>query len=388
LIDGLIITSDNSIFEEFNNNFSSEQNYLEYAASLQAAVEIMDIASPDYIFIIEKNIKDIINIIKHLYNHEKYNKIPMICFIPPSSYEERKELWQYGATDIIQLPILKDEIEIQLEQIFKDIAPPDKEQAEVGMKGKLEDYNPIDLVQIFEQNKKTGVLTLKKYDDEGRIWFYKGEIYDGKYRNFESIDAVLNLMTWIEGDFSITFVDDEYKQKIKLDNEQILLETIQRIDRRNKIFNTLPKRDTILLLSPEVDIEHLEKEEKTFLHFFQAGNTIFDFLYEFDYDELFLLEKIQSFIEKKSLITRNEFDSYMADIVKETNESKGFKSVLKKIFRKKDKEKKKTTAKTKDKPEEEEKVIAELEQDNAPYDYLFNLDIKSLDHIINKIKEL
>ena len=64
MIDGLIISSDNLIFEEFNNNFSSEQNYLEYAPSYDSAIEIMDIASPDYVFVIEKNIKEGLHIVK------------------------------------------------------------------------------------------------------------------------------------------------------------------------------------------------------------------------------------------------------------------------------------------------------------------------------------
>jgi hypothetical protein len=388
LIDILIITSDNSIFEEFNNNFSSEQNHFEYSASLESAVEILDIAVPDYIFIIEKDINKTKNIITNLHNHEDFSKIPIICFTPESSFEERKQLWECGVNDIIQLPILKNEIEAQLEQILQEVTALDKDQVEVGMKGKLEDYNPIDLVQIFEQNKKTGILTLKKFDDEGSIWFNKGEIYDGKYRSFESIDAVLNLMTWIEGDFSITFVDDEYEQRIQLDNEQILLETIQRIDRRNKIYNVLPNRDTVLLISPEVDIESIEKEDKLFLNFFQAGNTIFDFLYEFDYDELFLLEKIQSFIEKKHLISRTEFDSYLADIEKETEENRGLKTVLKKIFKKKDKGKKKTTMKMKDQTEKKEDKEQKDEEEDKPYDYLFSIDTKELDYFKNKIKML
>ena len=72
MIDGLIITSDNLVFEEFNNDFSSEQNHFEYADSLESAYEILDMSMPDYIFVIEKDIKNIKNIIMNLHNHEEY----------------------------------------------------------------------------------------------------------------------------------------------------------------------------------------------------------------------------------------------------------------------------------------------------------------------------
>ena len=67
----------------------------------------------------------------------------------------------------------------------------------------------------------------------------------------------------------------------------------------------MPNRNTVLLISPETDVDNIQDEDKSFLKFFHGGNTIFDFLYEFDYDELLLLEKLQSFIENKYLILSN-----------------------------------------------------------------------------------
>ena len=80
MIDGLIISSDESIFEEFNNNFSSEDNHFLYAESVSTAIDMIDLEIPDYIFIIEKTIDLTIDIIDTIFSYEEYKKIPIICF--------------------------------------------------------------------------------------------------------------------------------------------------------------------------------------------------------------------------------------------------------------------------------------------------------------------
>ena len=142
-------------------------------------------------------------------------------------------------------------MKLRMERFFRAISNSEGEEQTVGMQGKLDDYNLIDIVQTLEQNKKTGVLTMYHGRDEGRIWFKDGEIYDARFRNIEDINAILKLMTWMEGDFTMSFTQEDYERKIMVDNQQILLDAIQYLDERNQILQTLPDKDELLLISPD-----------------------------------------------------------------------------------------------------------------------------------------
>ncbi|MCK4754999.1 MAG: DUF4388 domain-containing protein, partial [Calditrichia bacterium] len=201
MVDGLVISKDKSLFEEFNINFSGTLTSFEYADSIESARITIDLIIPDYLIIIEKSVQAAYEILNNLYENETIKNIPIICFLSVDEWSDRKKLWQLGVKDIVQLPISRDELRLQLENFIDDISNITFDQEETGMHGKLEDYNLLDLIQTLENNKKTGVLVLYRARDEGKIWFYEGNIQDAKYRNFQPIPAIQKMVSWLDGDF-------------------------------------------------------------------------------------------------------------------------------------------------------------------------------------------
>ncbi len=67
MVDGLIISKDKVVFEEFNINFSKTLTSFEYAESLESARNIIDLTIPDYIIIIEKSVQAVIELLAGLY---------------------------------------------------------------------------------------------------------------------------------------------------------------------------------------------------------------------------------------------------------------------------------------------------------------------------------
>jgi len=286
MVDGLIISKDKVVFEEFNINFSKTVTSLEYAESLESARNIIDMTIPDYIIIIEKSVQAVVELLSGLYENETVKNIPVISFLSTEDWSQRNKLWQLGVKDIVQLPISKDELTLQLEKFIADISDFTFDQEEAGMYGKLDDYNLLDLIQTLETSKKTGVLVLYRARDEGKIWFYEGNIHDVKFRNFEPLVAIRKMVSWTDGDFSILFVDDKYEKLIEEDNQQILLDAIQYIDQRNKIIQTLPDTNEILLISPEADMEIMAEDDVTYLRFFHGGQSISGCMDTFDQDDI------------------------------------------------------------------------------------------------------
>ena len=357
MVEGLVITKEKSLFEEFNINFSSERNNFEYADSVDSAREIIGLEIPDFLVIIEKSAKKTHDLLTDLFENIEINKIPVLCYISSNEWSQRDILWKIDVNDIIQLPISKEELHFQLERFISDVSEITFDQTEAGMHGKLEDYNLLDLIQTLEANKKTGILVLYRYRDEGKIWFHKGNIHDAKYKTFKPLIAILKLVSWMDGDFSITFVDDEYGKIIEEDNKQILLDAIQYIDQRHKILDSLPDRNETLLISPEADMDRMDDKAFTYLRFFHGGNTISAYLESFDQDDLTLLGEIRKFVDEKLLMTHLEFDSHITEQELQA-EGAGIKKAFKRFFTRKDDVdgvtvKKKSAQETNDQDEDE-----------------------------------
>jgi hypothetical protein len=388
MVDGLIISKDKTMFEEFNMNFSSTLTSLEYADSIESARSAIDLIIPDYLIIIEKSVQVAQKILNNLFENETVKNVPIICFLSTDEWSQRNKLWQLGVKDIVQLPISKDELKVQIEKFIDDISNIDFEEEEAGMHGKLEDYNLLDLIQTLENNKKTGVLVLYHARDEGKIWFNEGNIHDAKYRNFQPIPAIQKMVSWTDGDFSISFVDNKFDKLIEEDNQKILLDAIQYIDQRNKIIQSLPDGNQILLISPVADMDQLDENDVTYLRFFHGGQTISAYLDTFDEDDISLLDVIKIFIEKMLLMTREEFDSFVTQQEIDV-EGASIKKVFKKFFKRKD-EDERNRKKAASADDIEELILDEdlLDLDETTFKNLFKsegVDLNKIKTIIKKI---
>jgi len=388
MVDGLIISKDKILFEEFNINFSRTLNSFEYADSLESAKSAIDLIIPDYLILIEKSVQAILDILNNLFENETVKNIPVICFLSTDDWSQRNKLWQLGVKDIVQLPISRDELTLQLEKFIENISDITFDQEEAGMHGKLEDYNLLDLIQTLESSKKTGILVLYRARDEGKIWFSEGNIHDAKYRNFQPIAAIQKMVSWSDGDFSISFVDDNYEKLIEEDNQKILLDAIQYIDQRNKILQALPDTTETLLISPEADMEQMDEEDVTYLRFFHGGQTVSVCLDMFDQDDIMILERVRTFLDRKLLMTREEFDSFVTEQEQEV-EGAGIKNVFKKFFKRKDEDVKKRK-KTASADDIEKLALDEdiVDMNETTFIKLYAEDSVDLKHIKNKIKNL
>ena len=70
MVDGLVISKEKTLFEEFYVNFSGNLTSFEYADSIESARNAIDLLIPDYVIIIEKSVKTILEIINTLFQNE------------------------------------------------------------------------------------------------------------------------------------------------------------------------------------------------------------------------------------------------------------------------------------------------------------------------------
>jgi len=378
LVNILTISNEHTVFDELNLSFSSLSYNFEYHDSWESIVDYLDSDVPDLIFLIEEDLQSMVDTLKKLVVETLQNAIPVICFTNIQSNEERLQLFKAGAFDIINLPIAKNELVMILKR-YCTAFQQEEEEIDAGMQGRLEDFSVIDLIQTLEEGSKSAVLLMKRNGIDARIYFNEGQIVKAEYSRFENLAAILNLVGWIRGDFIIKPIEQEIEKDIELNNQQILFEAVKRIDTRAELLKQLPTIDGVLLISPDTDINTLTIEDSRYLKFFQGGNTIYNFLVEYDLDDLILLEKLVDFYTKKLLLTHEQFDSYKTDYEAEV-EQKGLKGFFSKLIKK---ETKSTKTDKNDIRNREKTEIIDPNRSRETYDLFVSID----PIIINEFRE-
>jgi uncharacterized protein DUF4388 len=312
VIDTLIISTDHLIFDEINAIFPASSYNFEYADSTEAAMDFLESEAPDFIFVIEKNFEKISEIMNKIGEVDGSDTLVKICFTSDLSKEERISLFKAGSLDIVDMPVSKDEFKMLYEKYCNSLRN-GKEKLGSVMQGKLEDFSIIDIVQSLEDGKKTAILELKRNGDSGQILIKNGQICSAEYRKFNGLTAILNMVGWIRGDFYIEFTDQDFEKEIEQDNQEILMESVHRIDERTSYLKQLPPVDDIILIAPNVDMQKMSEKDIKYIKFFHGGNTIYQFLINFTSDDFKLLDVAVKLYSKKHLLTREQFDAFTTE---------------------------------------------------------------------------
>ena len=212
-----------------------------------------------------------------------------------------------------------------------------KEKLGSVMQGKLEDFSIIDIIQSLEDGKKTASLHLKRNGNAGNIYIKDGQICSAEYGKNNGLSAILNVIGWIRGDFYIEFTNQDFEKVIEQNNQEILMESIHRIDERTSYLKQLPPVDDILLIAPNVDMQKMDDKELKYIKFFHGGNTIYQFLINFKEDDLSLLDIAVKLYSKSWLLTREQFDAFTTEYEKEVAKG-GIVGFFGKMFKKSSKE--------------------------------------------------
>ena len=316
MIDTLIISSDHLVFDEINAIFPSSSYNFEYADSTEAAMDFLESEAPDFIFMIEKDFEKISELLNKISEVDGSETLVKICFTSDLSKDQRISLFEKGCLDIIEMPVSKDEFKILYEKYCNSLRN-GKEKLGSVMQGKLEDFSIIDIVQSLEDGKKTAIIELKRNGDKGHILIKNGVICSAEYGKYNGLEAILNMIGWIRGDFYIEFTDQDFEKEIEQANQEILMESVHRIDERTSFLKQLPPVDDILLIAPNVDMQKMGDKELKYIKFFHGGNTLYQFLINFSLDDLKLLDAAVKLYSKKRLLTREQFDAFTTEYEKE-----------------------------------------------------------------------
>jgi tetratricopeptide (TPR) repeat protein len=124
--------------------------------------------------------------------------------------------------------------------------------------GPIEELSLFDLFQLLSLSHKTGTLFVRTENGEIRIYFKKGLIVSVKKGDYikekkQAQGMIFSILDVNKGTFSFTdsVIPDDLNDDYNLKVDNLILEASRRIDELAKIKQSIPSKDTVLMLSPK-----------------------------------------------------------------------------------------------------------------------------------------
>jgi CheY-like chemotaxis protein len=135
------------------------------------------------------------------------------------------------------------------------------EDAEV--EGKLSKISLADLLQLFNQNGKTGTLELSRRDAQGRaekavVHLDRGNIVQASTGAVEGEKALFRLLAWSDGAFAFAPRRIDVVSSIQKPLRALLMEGMRQLDETRRLETTLPPLDAhVALRVKSADLPHM-----------------------------------------------------------------------------------------------------------------------------------
>jgi len=107
-------------------------------------------------------------------------------------------------------------------------------EAAVGVKGRLKDMGLVDIIQIFNAERKTVAIHLGSEMGYGRVFMDTGSLVHASYREFTGPEAFYMLLAWKDGEFEVEPDAASPEVSITESPESLILEGLRRLDESSR----------------------------------------------------------------------------------------------------------------------------------------------------------
>jgi DNA-binding response OmpR family regulator len=183
----------------------------------------------------------------HLRSDPRTRTIPFIFFTARDHDQDRIRASKIGSDDYLTKPCPLQRIAQSVEAVMDRI-----EQARaiplegIGMSGRLEDIDLLDMVQTLELEQKTGALLLSHGERTGTLYFRDGVIVQAGIRSPKREEPLFVLLGWKTGRFM--FLPDAQPEQLPITASvaNLLFEDLRMLEEheRNEQLETPPSEPT------------------------------------------------------------------------------------------------------------------------------------------------
>ena len=162
--------------------------------------------------------------------------VPLVPFIFLTSFDDSEmEIrgFRAGADEYLNKPIdrkeLLERVVDLLERTQKLKKIEDTAESKHAFSGDLKDLSIVELVQMLNLNKKSGILKIEG-DGNGEIYLKDGQLFGAKTESKKGEEAIYELVTYDEGTFNFEISDQELSQNIKNSTMNVIMEACRIMD--------------------------------------------------------------------------------------------------------------------------------------------------------------
>jgi len=164
--------------------------------------------------------------------------IPLVPFIFLTSFDDSEmEIrgFRAGADEYLNKPIDRKELLERVDELLartsklKNIE--DTTEKKNSFSGDLKDLSIVELVQMLNLNKKSGILKIQG-ESEGLIYLKDGHLYGAKTDTKQGEEAVYELVTFREGTFNFEISDRDIEKNINNSTMNVIMEACRIMDER------------------------------------------------------------------------------------------------------------------------------------------------------------
>jgi len=164
------------------------------------------------------------------------SKVPLVPFIFLTSFDDSEmEIrgFRAGADEYLNKPIdrkeLLERVSELLDRTQKLKTIEDKTETKKSFAGELKDLSIVELVQMLNLNKKSGVLKIEGRGS-GEIYLQGGQLIGAKIDELEGEDAIYELVTFEDGTFNFEVSDEKFPHNIKSGTMNVIMEACRIMD--------------------------------------------------------------------------------------------------------------------------------------------------------------
>ena len=170
--------------------------------------------------------------------------IPFVFLSAKKDVDERVVGLEMGADDYITKPFSIKELKAKVRSITSKI----NDMKELGsLEGLLKEVDLVDVIQLIEMGRKTGMLLLESSWGLGRVYFELGGPVYAVTDKWQGIEAFYTMLSWKEGRFKLDQKAVSIEPNIEHSGgQELLMEGVRLVDEWEESLRNLPSGETIL----------------------------------------------------------------------------------------------------------------------------------------------
>ncbi len=115
----------------------------------------------------------------------------------------------------------------------------------MALQGSLSELSLPDVIQMVSVSGKTGVFSVVRNDEVGKIYLRDGQIVDAAVNALRGDNAVYEMAIWSEGEFTFNPGEETEAVTIHLSNANLMMEAARRLDEWRVLSRKIPSLDLI-----------------------------------------------------------------------------------------------------------------------------------------------